>query len=406
MKTFQTHRFVITKFTFMSAPIICGVLFDASNHPLEVFARKEKDPSQQFANESVYIGKVQKVLSGQGAFVRLSGDTSGYLPFTPDQKFYFVKKYGKNETLNCEDEIVVQIKKQPIKTKEMVLSSKPDLHSDHLILLTGTHEISVSSKLKKSQKEELKALFSEHFKERRDFGFMIRTNAASVDTAEILNEADTLYEKYLNFINHYSHHSCYEMLIKGQSKLEEMLRPLNFEYTNLITDQTDIYQELTELANTSLFSQYADKITFYEDDSYPLYKLYGLETLFTNLTKSIVWLNSGANIIIEQTEALTVIDVNSSRQATKKEIQLFDINKEAAKEIALQIKLRNISGIIIVDFINLDDPADKAELLSVLRDETRYDSCRVTVLDYTKLGLVEMTREKKYPSLKEVLTLA
>ena len=131
-----------------------------------------------------------------------------------------------------------------------------------------------------------------------------------------------------------------------------------------------------------------------------------METLFTNLTKSIVWLNSGANIIIEQTEALTVIDVNSSRQATKKEIQLFDINKEAAKEIALQIKLRNISGIIIVDFINLEDTADKAELLSVLRDETRYDSCRVTVLDYTKLGLVEMTREKKYPSLKEVLTLA
>jgi ribonuclease G len=102
---------------------------------------------------------------------------------------------------------------------------------------------------------------------------------------------------------------------------------------------------------------------------------------------------------------MTVVDVNSSKQISKKETNAFLINVEAAKELALQLRLRNISGIIIVDFINMNHMTHKNELLSILKEETKYDPCRVTVHDYTKLGLVEITREKRYPSLKEVLTL-
>ena len=320
-----------------------------------------------------------------------------------EQTFFYVKKSKKDVPLSVDDEIVVQIKKQPIKTKEMVLSSAIDLHGDHMILLTDSREISVSAKIPKVKKEALKNLFLSHFKEKNDCGFLIRTNAADCADDVLLSEADHLYEKYLHFISHYKPHICFEQISKGKSRIEEILRPLNSAYTQIVTDQPDVFEELKSLCTMPLFAVYRDKISFYEDD-YPLYKLYGLETIFSNLTKPIVWLNSGANIIIEQTEALTVIDVNSSKQATKKEVLLVEINKEAAKEIALQLRLRNISGIIIVDFINVKNQNEKAELLALLREETRYDTCRVNVLDYTKLGLVEMTREKKYPSLKEVLT--
>ncbi len=97
--------------------------------------------------------------------------------------------------------------------------------------------------------------------------------------------------------------------------------------------------------------------------------------------------------------------MNSSKNNTKKETTAFQVNIESAKELALQMRLRNLSGIIIVDFINMTSEENKSQLLSVLREETKYDPCKVTVLDYTKLGLVEITREKRYPSLKEVLTL-
>ena len=125
-----------------------------------------------------------------------------------------------------------------------------------------------------------------------------------------------------------------------------------------------------------------------------------------NALKEKIWLKSGAYLIIQPTEALTVIDVNSGKNVAKKEMQenFLKINIEAAKEIAYQLRLRNISGIVIVDFINLTSKEAEAELLKEFRAALKSDPVQTDIIDITKLGLVEVTRKKVKKSLKEVLS--
>ena len=405
MKTYKLHKLILSRFSYNEKNIFCGIYFDASNHPLDIMVEKELPHENPFPNEAIYVGKVSRILPGQGAFVRLSPSVSGYLPLKKNQKFFYVHKIGKKDNLQPEDEIIVQVRKQPIKTKEMVLDNELAFHSDHLILVTDSNMISVSSKIKKADKERLKELFEANFDTSLGYGFILRTNAISISSEELLDEAKGLYEEYRHLMDHMQNRVCFECINKGRNKVEELLRTLNPEITEIETDDEEIFETLKKVVSKELFQPFADHLRFYEDKSYPLYKLYGLETVLENACKPVAWLNSGANLIIEQTEAMTVVDVNSSKQISKKETNAFLINVEAAKELALQLRLRNISGIIIVDFINMNHMSHKNELLSILKEETKYDPCRVTVHDYTKLGLVEITREKRYPSLKEVLTL-
>ena len=121
------------------------------------------------------------------------------------------------------------------------------------------------------------------------------------------------------------------------------------------------------------------------------------------LLNSKVWLPSGANIIIETLETLTVIDVNSGKNQSRKEDTILRINLEAAREIARQLKLRNISGMIIVDFINLKSQEQKEELIRCIRQELKKDTVPAQFIDITRLGLVELTRKKVYKSLREIL---
>lgn len=405
MKTYKMHKFILTNLEFETQKIFCGVYFDASNHPLDIMVEKDLYQDNPFPNEAIYVGKVAKILSKQGAFVRVSSNVSGYLPLVEGQNFFYVRKNGKKEQLQQDDEILVQIKKQPIKTKEMVLDSNLSFHGDHIILVTGSSNVSVSQKLKKAEKVHFKDILCEKYSNFSEFGFVVRTNAVKISDEELLAEADALYEEYKHLMTYAKNRTVFECVKKGKDIIEESLRRLDPAICEIETDDKDIYDSLLSIMEKDMYAPFRPNLKFYEDSSYPLAKLYGINTVFENALKPTAWLNSGANLIIEQTESMTVVDVNSSKQNSKKETNAFQINVEAAKELALQIRLRNISGIIIVDFINMKSEENKAQLLSVLREETKYDPCKVTVLDYTKLGLVEITREKRYPSLKEVLTL-
>jgi ribonuclease G len=122
------------------------------------------------------------------------------------------------------------------------------------------------------------------------------------------------------------------------------------------------------------------------------------------LIEKRVWLKSGANIIIEQLETMTVIDINSGKNISKNETAILEINKEAAVEIARQLRLRNISGMIIIDFINMKSKDYMEELIAVLKEQIKQDTVTCTFMDVTKLGLVELTRKKTYKSLKEIIS--
>jgi ribonuclease G len=175
------------------------------------------------------------------------------------------------------------------------------------------------------------------------------------------------------------------------------------ELAEIITDDTEIYQHIKEES----LDQECEGLRLYEDKLLPLYKLYSLETELERALSRKVWLKSGGYLVIEQTEALTVIDVNTGKFTTKKqgseakEAGFVKTNKEAAEEIARQLKLRNLSGIIIIDFINMTQADNNSELMMYLRSLIKNDQITTTVVDITKLGLVEITRKKSGKSLSE-----
>lgn len=169
------------------------------------------------------------------------------------------------------------------------------------------------------------------------------------------------------------------------------------EPLEIVTDDKRWLERLKELKVQNI------TIRFYDDEQYPIRCLYGLKKITQNVLQKKVYLPSGGHIIIEPTETLTVIDVNSGKNNKKKskEEYFWEINREAAQEIVKQLRLRNISGMIVVDFINMLQEERQKQLLQIMRRSSNEDYASVCVLDYTKLGLVEITREKRFPSIYE-----
>ena len=167
----------------------------------------------------------------------------------------------------------------------------------------------------------------------------------------------------------------------------------------ILTDRRELYEEIAAYLPHLVES---DCLKLYQDDAVSLSTLYHLRGTMEELLGNRVWLNSGANIIIESLETLTVIDVNSGKNISRNPETLFHINLEAAREIARQLRLRNISGMIIIDFINLKNAQQEQELIHAIREELQKDPVLARFIDITKLGLVELTRKKGYKSLREI----
>lgn len=174
------------------------------------------------------------------------------------------------------------------------------------------------------------------------------------------------------------------------------------DLTSIITDDPQIYNSLEHYLKENDL-QNLSKLRLYQDDLFPLYKLCRLEREIDLATSRQVWLKSGGYLVIDPTEALTVIDVNTGKYSGKKlrRETLKTINLEAAKEAARQIRLRNLSGIILIDFINMENKEDQKELLAFLESQLFADPVKTRLIDMTKLELVEITRKKVYKTLKE-----
>ena len=174
------------------------------------------------------------------------------------------------------------------------------------------------------------------------------------------------------------------------------------DLTSIITDDPQIYNSLEHYLKENDL-QNLSKLRLYQDDLLPLYKLCRLEQEIDLATSRQVWLKSGGYLVIDPTEALTVIDVNTGKYSGKKlrRETLKTINLEAAKEAARQIRLRNLSGIILIDFINMENKENQKELLAFLESRLFADPVKTRLIDMTKLELVEITRKKVYKTLKE-----
>ena len=195
-----------------------------------------------------------------------------------------------------------------------------------------------------------------------------------------------------------AHLAKFNYLYRQESRLRDIINKniKNNEYSEIVTDDHDICELLKKDFGT---------VRQYTDTAFPLAKLYSLESGISEALSRQVWLKSGGYLVFDHTEAMTVIDVNSGKYTpsrnTDKESAYLTVNMEAAAEICRQLRLRNLSGIIVVDFINLNDKKDQEILLKLLKDESAKDPLPVSIVDITALGLVEITRKKELPSLYE-----
>jgi len=317
------------------------------------------------------------------------------------------KKDGNK--ISVGDEIIVQITKEEVKTKAPVVSTAFSLTGKYVVLVHGGTGIQISKKItKKADRNLIKEKLEPYCKE--GYGLVARTNVLLASDNEIDTEVNQLLDRYESISAKGIYQTKYTLLYKELPDYLVQLRDSReFAIQKVVTNISSIYQELEDfIEHKPLKSSDGSPVSLeYVSDANDLVIRYKINHFMDKALHRVVYLNSGASIVIEPTEALTVIDVNSGKAISGKKLSeetFFAINIEAAKEIAAQIRLRNISGIILIDFINLADKNKEECLKEELKILLKEDSVPTEVVDITKLGLMEITRKKIYKTLAEQLS--
>ena len=395
-----------------------SALYDENRTMLEV-SLSALDEESLLGN--LYIGRVENVVKNlNAAFIRISPEQICYYSMDDYKNPLFTKKVSVKKPLVEGEELVVQVTREALKTKEPAVTTNLNFTGKYAVLTTENQRIGISAKLCKTDRERLKSLAETI--EHPDFGLILRTNAKDATDEEILAEIQGLAEEWQNLKETAKHKTCYSCLKKEPpAYLREIVNLPTSNVNELITDDRNVFLKLCsnfgitedDLWTKGSVSVPIDEVNvtetltlrYYHDSLLSLSSLYSVKSSVEKAIAEKVWLNSGAYLIIQPTEAMTVIDINTGKNVAKKGVQenFLKINKEAAIEIAHQLRLRNLSGIIIVDFMNLASKEAEAELMSTFRAALKNDPVPTQLIDMTKLGLVEVTRKKVRKSLPEVL---
>ena len=364
-----------------------------------------EDPRGERLLGSIHVGKVQKILPDiKGAFVEIENRTSCYFPYTKESNFLYTMPKRASE-LRAGDELLVQVTREAIKTKAPCVSSNLNFTGKYLVLTTGNRTLGISAKIPAGKREKLKEFLKELMPEDCSYGIILRTNGALASAEELKEELRSLETQFTQLYQKALHTPCYTKLSKGESITASILKDVHWEETEkIITDQKTLYEELcVSRQDIPVASMCA--IEYYEDSLLPLARLYNLERELDQALQEKIWLKSGGFLIIQQTEAFVAIDVNTGKHSSKKDAEenYKQINREAALEIARQLRLRNLSGMILVDFINMKNTNDQSELLQYMGSLVRSDPMQTVVVDVTALGIMEITRKKSAKTLAEQL---
>ena len=366
------------------------------------------DPKGVLLN-NIYIGKVKNVVHNiQAAFVEF---TPGMLCFLPlkelDRPLLTNRKFDGR--LVAGDEIVLQIRSEAQKTKEAGASCHLSFPGKYIVLTSGKRHIGYSSRLSETDRKRLREFAegcSSFLEAEKEYGVMFRTSAGELEDFSLLEKELLRLKEEGDILQKYAmHRTCFSLLKKAPVLWLKNLQDYDsLAYEKILTAHPGIYREAKEYLE-KYQPEEVDKLVFYEDALLPLYKLYSVEARLSEALDRKVWLKSGGYLVIDRTEALTCIDVNSGKYVGKKsgDESYFHINLEAAEEIAVQLRLRNLSGIIIIDFINMKAKEKNRQLMNSLKKFLDKDPVRTSVVDMTPLGLVEVTRKKEKKSLWEQL---
>ncbi len=390
-------------------------------------------PTEKGLIGNIYRGKVVRVLPGmQAAFVDIGLERTGFL-YVDDvyisqnelDKQMLINDFGqeqynfapvlpddelrRSQGMNIEDlltegqDILVQVSKDPIGTKGARLTCHITLPGRNLVFIPLTDHIGVSRKI---DNEEIRQALRAKIEALRPqgTGFIVRTVAEHASEAEL--EADMEFLLLLwDEIKDLALISDIPSLV--YEDLDITFRTVRDLFTHdvnaMIIDNKDTYDKLLHFIKT-FAPQLQDKIKYYRDDT-PLFETYGIELEIGRAIEKKVWLRSGGYIIIESTEALSVIDVNTGRFVGKNNLNetIFKTNMEAAREIAYQLRLRNIGGIIIIDFIDMEDENHREELFAEFKEAVKKDKSRINILRLSEFGLVQMTRKRSSENLHQFM---
>lgn len=348
----------------------------------------------------IYVGRISKILPNiHAAFVDVGDHCSCYLPLDEKSMPIFTRKLGKKAYAEG-DELLVQIEKEAVRSKQPVVTTKLSFTGTYSVLTSGNLLKGVSKKITGEQRLALQELLTEY--EAFPFGIILRTNASNVSTEILREEINALKDKFMKVLTYSKTRAVHSCVSRSATELEKVLTNLYTEGLTEIIVEAPLAEEVLSFVKENR-TELLPYIKEYKDPSYPLCKCYPLEKATDEAMSEKVWMKSGAYLVIQKTEALYMIDVNSGKSDPKK-LSFMDINKEAAYESARQIRLRNLSGIILIDFINLDTEEDRAELLRHLRQCMYNDPNPAKVIDMTALQLTELTRRKIRKTLAESLS--
>lgn len=391
-------------------------------------------PTEKGLVGNIYRGRVVRVLPGmQAAFVDIGLERTGFLyvddVFIPnaeldDRLMNRSNPCGKLELSSSEvdiedartpgrsiddlltegQEITVQVGKEPIGTKGARLTCHITLPCRNLVFMPLTDHIGISRKI---VNEEVRQDLKKRIESLRPAGtgFIVRTVAENATVEEL--EADMeflmlLWDEILDISGRTTSTPTrvYEDLDITFRSVRDLFTE---EVRNLILDDKNTYDKLLRFVQT-FAPKLQDRISFYQGDA-PLFEAHGIDIEINRALEKKVWLRSGGYIIIETTEALSVIDVNTGRFVGKNGLEetIFKTNMEAAKEIAYQLRLRNIGGIIIIDFIDMDDELHREELFTSFKEAVRKDKSRINILKLSEFGLVQMTRKRNCENLSQMM---
>ena len=405
MKTLS-HKLIITKVPYVSryaADDQTKTLSVLMNHKdcMEISCDIEEERS---LIGNIYVGKVKNIVKNiDAAFVEIKKGVLCFLPLSEAEDAIFTN-HKENQKITIGDELLVQVLKDGVKTKAPVVSSNLNFTGRYFVFTTKRkEELGVSNKLEAADRKRLQDFVRQ--KNDDGFGVIIRTNAKNASEEELNAEYAYLKEVHNKVVNFGVHKTVFSLLMQDEAPYIKQLRNISQdELGEIITDDKEIFEQAQEFLSKHQPAD-LDKLRFYEDESYSLWKLYGLETVLDDATRTRVWLKSGGYLVIEPTEALTVIDVNTGKYDGNKKVDATfkKINTEAAIETAKQLRLRNISGIIIIDFIDMKSEEDKQDVLNTLTQELKKDPVKAALVDMTKLNLAEVTRKKVKKSLREQL---
>jgi len=365
----------------------------------------EETSDQERLEGNIYIGKVKNILIGmQAAFIDIGKDKNSFIhirdiiPKVSNEtgnKNELLSKHDIKEYIKEEMPILVQVKRDETNKKGARVSTHISISGRFSVVMPNTNFITVSQKIENNQeRERLKGIVRDVLPE--GYGVIVRTSAEGKDEEKIIKDIKQTIKKIEEIFQQYENlkadkKSIPQLIYQNDDLLKKTLKDLiDHDIQRILTNDSDTYKEIEKVIKET---ENEEKIKLEQKED--LLSIYNLSEQLEDTKNRKIWLKCGGCIIIDKTEALTAIDVNSAKYTGKKDLEqtVFTVNKEATIEIAKQLRLRDIGGIIIIDYIDMEQEENKEKVIQILKDSLKKDRSKTQVVGFTTLNLLEMTRK-------------